>query len=81
LNASIANADTRTFLADGVNASYITGHEVLSYEVKNTTDEVVSVLVNFKGTRRQYNRAFGENIDIPETVRFRVKGGKITEIY
>jgi hypothetical protein len=96
LDAAIAHRDGSAFLADGVNESKnpITSHEVTSYELNNTADDVVSATVHFKGTRTQGRPTYdgmghntgriitgSEEIDMPEQIRFRVKNGRITEVF
>lgn len=94
LDAAISHSDRTLFLAPGADASIVMNHEATSYEIKNIAGDVVSTIIHFQGYEHR-NYAPGERIpwiirspnsregiiDMPEAVRFRVHGGKITEVF
>ena len=90
LDAAISHGDPSDFLAPGADATSVTGHEATSYEIKNASGDLVSTVVHFKGTETHYTERNGTRytnpmdnttIDMPEAIRFRVKDGKITEVF
>src|SRR4051812_7085480 len=51
LDAAISHADPTVFLAPGTDAKSVTQYDATSYEIKNISGDVVSVVVHFKGTQ------------------------------
>ena len=94
LDAVMTHEDGSRFLADGVDANRVTTHEVTSYELNNVAEDVVSATLHIRGHemyyKPQFNTAGGYSgdltigaveVDTPRQIRFRVRDGKIVEIF
>jgi hypothetical protein len=73
LDAAIARHDPGRFLAPGVDGGLLTRYPVLRYEIKNVAEDVVSAIVYIPS-------ATGYD-EVKLTRKFRVKDGRITEIF
>ncbi|MGA2444971.1 MAG: hypothetical protein ABSG50_06020 [Opitutaceae bacterium] len=82
LDAAIAEGDVNEFVEVGVDTSLVTRYVIDSYEVKNAGKEVVSVVVNYRGTERPRDDWVTppKRIEMPQTLRFQVRNGRIVHI-